>query len=164
MSRVQANGLEIEVEQHGDPAHPPVLLIMGLATQLIHWPQDFIDRLVGAGYRVIRFDNRDIGLSERLEHLSAPKATLSMLSGALGLGRLPGIGVDNPGVHTGIGSGLAEPARAGLGIRRRIRRSEQRDALIRAGCDTPLPAKVFGGSPKAVKRPTGLHRRRSSGP
>ena len=88
MSRVQANGLEIEVEQHGDPAHPPVLLIMGLATQLIHWPPDFIDRLVGAGYRVIRFDNRDIGLSERLEHLSAPKATLSMLSGALGLGWL----------------------------------------------------------------------------
>ena len=88
MPQVEANGLRIEVEQHGDPAHPPILLIMGLATQLIHWPPNLIGRLVGAGYRVITFDNRDIGLSQRLEKLSAPRPALSMLTGTVGLGWL----------------------------------------------------------------------------
>jgi pimeloyl-ACP methyl ester carboxylesterase len=68
MTRVVSNGLELEVEEYGDPAHPAVLLIMGLASQLTRWPVDFVGALVKAGYRVIAFDNRDIGLSTKLDN------------------------------------------------------------------------------------------------
>ncbi|MFF3574356.1 alpha/beta fold hydrolase [Nocardia jiangxiensis] len=47
----------------GDPAGPPMLMIMGLGSQLIHWPQEIVDDLVARGYRVIRPDNRDSGLT-----------------------------------------------------------------------------------------------------
>lgn len=62
-----ANGLELAYEDIGDPSHPPVLLIMGFSAQLTLWPDEFCAALVDGGYRVIRFDNRDIGLSSRLD-------------------------------------------------------------------------------------------------
>lgn len=61
------NGLDLEYEEFGPPSGEPVLLIMGLGAQMIVWPLDFIDRLVEHGYRVIRFDNRDIGLSSEVD-------------------------------------------------------------------------------------------------
>lgn len=71
--RVQANGLAIEVEDTGPVGDGlPVLLVMGLGMQLTAWPDAFIAPLVRAGHRVIRFDNRDIGLSARFDHLGAP--------------------------------------------------------------------------------------------
>ena len=71
--KVQANGLAIEVEDSGPAGDaPPVLLVMGLGMQLTAWPREFVDALVAAGHRVIRFDNRDIGLSARFDHLGAP--------------------------------------------------------------------------------------------
>jgi pimeloyl-ACP methyl ester carboxylesterase len=71
--KVQANGLAIEVEDSGAGApRDPVLLIMGLGMQLVAWPQQLVDALVQAGHRVIRLDNRDIGLSQRLDHLGQP--------------------------------------------------------------------------------------------
>ncbi len=80
MTRVLANNIAIEVEEYGDPSNPPVLLIMGLAGQLIYWPPAFIDGLVKAGFYVIAFDNRDIGLSEKLHAKSAlnPLAYLAL--------------------------------------------------------------------------------------
>ena len=70
--KVRANGIDIEVEDTGADGsqndRPVVLLIMGLGMQLIAWPQDFVQPLVDAGYRVIRHDNRDIGLSEGFDH------------------------------------------------------------------------------------------------
>jgi len=62
-----ANGLELAYEDWGDPGDPAVVLIMGLGTQLTGWPEPLLEHLVGHGYRVIRFDNRDIGLSSKLE-------------------------------------------------------------------------------------------------
>jgi len=88
MPQFEANGLKIEVEQHGDPSQPTVLLIMGLATQLVHWPAEFISALVDGGHHVVTFDNRDIGLSEKLEGQAAPAPTASLLTAALGLGWL----------------------------------------------------------------------------
>lgn len=88
MPQIEANGLHIEVEQHGDPSRPTVLLIMGLATQLVHWPQEFIAELVDGGHHVVTFDNRDIGLSEKLEGHNAPPPSASLLTSALGLGWL----------------------------------------------------------------------------
>jgi len=58
--------LELHYEDLGDPAHPPVLLIMGLGAQLVLWHDEFCQQLVDLGYRVIRFDNRDVGLSTKL--------------------------------------------------------------------------------------------------
>ncbi len=56
-------GLHLEVESHGKPSDPAVIMIMGLGLQLIFWPEALIDALLGAGFRVIVFDNRDCGLS-----------------------------------------------------------------------------------------------------
>ncbi len=64
MASVQANGITIEYEEQG--SGDPLLLVMGLGGQLVDWPQEFVDRLADDGFRVIRFDNRDIGLSTEL--------------------------------------------------------------------------------------------------
>jgi pimeloyl-ACP methyl ester carboxylesterase len=66
---VHANGIDIEYVTDGDPAQPPLLLVMGLGAQLIAWPQGFVDLLCERGYFVIRFDNRDSGLSTKFEGL-----------------------------------------------------------------------------------------------
>jgi pimeloyl-ACP methyl ester carboxylesterase len=55
----------IEYEALGNPAHPAIVLIMGLGLQLVAWPDSFCQALVNGGYRVVRFDNRDCGLSKR---------------------------------------------------------------------------------------------------
>ncbi|ROZ72734.1 alpha/beta fold hydrolase [Ramlibacter sp. WS9] len=74
--KVKANGLAIEVEDTGaggaQASRPVVLLIMGLGMQLVAWPPAFVQGLVDAGFRVVRFDNRDIGLSQHLDHLGTP--------------------------------------------------------------------------------------------
>jgi pimeloyl-ACP methyl ester carboxylesterase len=62
-----STALSLEVEQFGAPAKGTIILVMGLGTQLIAWPMEFCQGLVDAGYRVIRFDNRDVGLSTKLE-------------------------------------------------------------------------------------------------
>jgi pimeloyl-ACP methyl ester carboxylesterase len=80
-----ANGISIEVQQHGNAAHPAVLLIMGLGMQLVAWPPTVIEPLVQAGYRVITFDNRDIGLSQHFDHLGTPNLILAALKKKLGL-------------------------------------------------------------------------------
>ncbi len=66
--------IDIAYESHGDAAHPTVLLVMGLATQLVHWPEGLVDALVARGLRVVRFDNRDAGRSTHFVH--APPADL----------------------------------------------------------------------------------------
>ncbi len=72
MPQVTANGITIEYEAYGDPAHTPLLLIMGLGAQLTLWPIELVDALVAKGYYVIRHDNRDIGLSEKFSHTGIP--------------------------------------------------------------------------------------------
>lgn len=79
MATALANGITIAYETHGDPNDPPVLLVMGLGMQLTSWPQDFVEGLVEQGYYVIRFDNRDSGLSSKLRQHRAPSMTLTWL-------------------------------------------------------------------------------------
>jgi pimeloyl-ACP methyl ester carboxylesterase len=64
--------LQLCYERYGDPADPAVLLIMGLATQMLGWHEDFCSGLADRGFHVIRFDNRDIGRSSRLSHVPPP--------------------------------------------------------------------------------------------
>ena len=68
----RANGIELAYDSFGDPAAQPLLLIMGLGTQMIAWDEAFCERLAARGYRVIRFDNRDIGLSTKLSEAGVP--------------------------------------------------------------------------------------------
>jgi pimeloyl-ACP methyl ester carboxylesterase len=69
MPRVEANGLEFEYDTFGDADAPPLLLIMGLGAQMISWDENFCELLAGRGFHVVRFDNRDVGLSTKLDHL-----------------------------------------------------------------------------------------------
>ncbi|TNE34190.1 MAG: alpha/beta hydrolase [Alphaproteobacteria bacterium] len=72
MAQATCNGITLEYETFGDAADPAVLLIAGLGFQLIDWQTSFCERIAAAGHYVVRFDNRDIGLSEKLETLGTP--------------------------------------------------------------------------------------------
>jgi pimeloyl-ACP methyl ester carboxylesterase len=72
MPRLKANGIEIEYETFGDPKAAPLLLVMGLGAQMISWDEDFCSRLAGRGFHVIRYDNRDSGLSTKMESAGEP--------------------------------------------------------------------------------------------
>lgn len=84
MPRVRANGVELFYKDRGDPAAPVILLIMGVGTQLIGWPKSLVKKLVKAGFRVIRYDNRDIGKSEHLNHAPAPNLLWALAAKRLG--------------------------------------------------------------------------------
>jgi pimeloyl-ACP methyl ester carboxylesterase len=83
--KIKANSIHIEVEDTGPGLNaqgverPVVLLIMGLGMQLIAWPPDFVKALVEAGYRVIRHDNRDVGLSQHFDDAGVPNLMWSIL-------------------------------------------------------------------------------------
>lgn len=79
--KAQANGIEIEYETFGEPTDPPVLLIMGLAAQLTRWPLPFVEQLAARGYFVIRYDNRDIGLSTKSDGAPVPELIGAMMTG-----------------------------------------------------------------------------------
>ena len=72
MPRVHANGIEIEYDTFGEPQDRPLILIMGLSSQLVDWPESFCEKLAAKGHFVIRFDNRDVGLSSKLDDLGVP--------------------------------------------------------------------------------------------
>jgi pimeloyl-ACP methyl ester carboxylesterase len=78
MANVTANGIQIEYETFGTRAERPLMLIMGLGAQMIHWDDEFCRQLVNPGHFVIRFDNRDIGLSSKLDHLGQADSTTAM--------------------------------------------------------------------------------------
>ena len=84
--RVVANGIGIEVDDQGAPGGEPILLIMGLGMQLIGWPDELVQDLVSRGFRVIRLDNRDAGLSQGFDELGTPNLALAALRFSL---RLP---------------------------------------------------------------------------
>jgi pimeloyl-ACP methyl ester carboxylesterase len=80
-----ANGMRLCYETFGDRANPPLLLIMGLATQMIVWDDDFCAQLAARGFRVIRFDNRDIGMSTKLAGARTPSFAEMLVSQVTGL-------------------------------------------------------------------------------
>ena len=61
------NGIELVYESFGDPADPTVLLVMGLGVQMLGWNEELCELLVGRGFRAVRFDNRDVGRSTKIE-------------------------------------------------------------------------------------------------
>ena len=72
MTKAKVNNIEIEYETFGDPLDKPLLLIVGLGSQMIHWDEAFIKTLTDRGFYVIIYDNRDIGLSSKCEEAGEP--------------------------------------------------------------------------------------------
>jgi pimeloyl-ACP methyl ester carboxylesterase len=82
MPKAKANNIEIEYDTFGDPSSKPLLLVAGLGTQMIWWREEFCEKLVDKGFYVIRFDNRDVGLSTKV---SAPYNLQDMADDAISL-------------------------------------------------------------------------------
>jgi len=80
--KIAANGLELEVEVSGQGS--PLLLVMGIGSQLYVWPEVMVDGWVQRGFQVIRFDHRDIGRSTWLDHLGVPDLRQGLLKRGLG--------------------------------------------------------------------------------
>lgn len=72
MQTVKANGIELAYETFGKKTDPPMLLIMGLGTQMIAWPDQLCRDLADRGFWVVRYDNRDVGLSTHLQEKGIP--------------------------------------------------------------------------------------------
>lgn len=72
MPRASANGIDIEYDLDGDPDGRPMLLVNGLGGQLIGWSPELLAALAGAGFRIVRFDNRDAGLSTWFDDAGVP--------------------------------------------------------------------------------------------
>lgn len=90
MPRAHANGLELQYETFGEAGRPTLLLVMGLGCQLVHWDTQWCQRLAQRGFRVVRFDNRDIGLSTKFRDLGVPNVV------RLGALRMAGLPVRSP--------------------------------------------------------------------
>lgn len=117
MPNATANGLTIEYETTGDRADPAMLLVMGLGAQLILWPDGFCRALAERGFFVIHYDNRDVGLSTKLDSAGVPDM------GALIQGR--GDGPYHLSDMAADGIGLLDALGVDAGHRRRHRQERR---------------------------------------
>lgn len=120
MPQIAANGVMLEYETHGDPANPPLLLIMGLGAQLTLWPIEFVEALVERGFHVIRHDNRDIGLSTKFSKHGVPGFRRVALMRMVGLRarlayRLSDMAADAVALLDGLGIARAHVVGASMG-------------------------------------------------
>ena len=84
MPRVDAHGIQLEYDTFGDRSGRPLLLIMGLGGQMIMWDEGFCEALATEGHFVVRFDNRDIGLSTHFDEHGLPDLAELMTAFATG--------------------------------------------------------------------------------
>jgi pimeloyl-ACP methyl ester carboxylesterase len=113
-------GIEIFYEEHGDPSHDVILLVMGLGAQMTLWPDELVETLVGEGFRVIRYDNRDIGLSQKFEGARAPNLPIQVLRKKIGFPakvpyKLKDMADDGIGVLDALGIDKAHVVGASMG-------------------------------------------------
>lgn len=80
MTKVKANNIEIEYDTFGDPSLNPLLLVMGLGAQMITWFEEMCELFVNRGFYVIRFDNRDVGLSTKFEKAGEPDLMKTLMA------------------------------------------------------------------------------------
>ncbi|NVM92239.1 pimeloyl-ACP methyl ester carboxylesterase [Variovorax sp. SG517] len=118
--KVTANGLQIEVDDTGGEGRPVILLIMGLGMQLVAWPTAFVHQLVDAGFRVVRHDNRDIGLSQGFDHAGVGNIVWETIRHRLGLKvrsayTLQDMALDSLGVLDALGIERAHIVGASMG-------------------------------------------------
>ncbi len=120
MPKVKANGIDIHYEEAGDPDAPAMLLVMGFGAQLTLWPDELVDALAGEGFRVIRYDNRDIGLSEKFDGVKTPGPVKLTLLSKIGLTpkvpyTLADMAEDGLGLLDALGIGQAHIVGASMG-------------------------------------------------
>jgi len=120
VARARSNGIELEYDAVGSPGDPPVLLIMGLGAQMIAWDDEFVLGLARRGHFVVRFDNRDIGLSTHFDGAPAPAAPtlLARRAGGEPLGvayRLGDMANDAAGLLDHLGLASAHVVGASMG-------------------------------------------------
>lgn len=89
---VDTNGIRLWYEDRGDPEHEPVVLVMGATATAMSWPEAFLDALIAAGHRVVRFDNRDIGLSTHVDFATDPYGLHDLAADTLGV--MDHLGID----------------------------------------------------------------------
>jgi pimeloyl-ACP methyl ester carboxylesterase len=115
MPQLKANGMEIEYETFGDPDGAPLLLIMGLGAQMISWDEEFCGGLAGHGFHVIRYDNRDAGLSTKMESAGEPDLMAALGGYPDPAYRLDDLADDAVGVLDGLGIRAAHVVGASMG-------------------------------------------------
>ena len=120
MPRIHANGVEIEYRSLGPADAPPILLIMGLGSQLTRWPEALCRALVDAGHRVVVFDNRDVGLSSRVAVGVRPNLIRAAIRVGLGLPvrapyTLDDMALDAIGLLDGLGLATAHVVGVSMG-------------------------------------------------
>ncbi|KAI9000416.1 alpha/beta hydrolase fold protein [Hyaloraphidium curvatum] len=121
MPQIKANGLTFEYDVHGSPNDPVVLLIHGFTAQMVEWPMAIVQGLVDRGYRVVRFDNRDVGLSTHLHDLgpgNLKEAGAAVAKGQVYKGAkytLHDMAKDSAGVLTALGIEKAHVVGASMG-------------------------------------------------
>ena len=118
--RISANGIGIELDDQGLPGGEPLLLIMGLGMQLTGWPQELVQLLVARGFRVLRMDNRDCGLSQGFEQAGVPNLLWAGMRHAMHLPvhspyRIADMADDALGVLDALGLAQAHVCGASLG-------------------------------------------------
>ena len=115
MARCKANGIELEYETFGDPSAPTLLLVMGLGMQLLGWDPELCRRLADRGFHVIRYDNRDAGLSTGFDEAGVPDlaALLADPTGAPYL--LEDLAEDAAGLLAGLGIRAAHVVGVSMG-------------------------------------------------
>ena len=118
--QIIANGLQIEVDVQGPEHGEPILLIMGLGMQLIGWPDELVQMLLQRGFRVIRHDNRDVGLSQGFDRLGVPNLMVEALRHRLRLRvrapyQLADMAADALGVLDALGIAHAHIVGASMG-------------------------------------------------
>jgi proline iminopeptidase len=120
MPTLTANGIRIAFDTAGDPKATPVLLVHGMGMQLTAWPDEFIEGLVELGFYVIRFDNRDCGLSTKFDRFGTPNLGLAWLKSKVGWPlrppyRLDDMAEDALGVLTALGVARAHVVGVSMG-------------------------------------------------
>lgn len=120
MPQITANGIQLEYEAYGEKANPPLLLVMGLGAQLTLWPIELVEALVARGYYVIRYDNRDIGLSQKFGAHGIPNFRRVALKRLFGIRsklpyRLSDMAADAAGLLDALGIAKAHVVGASMG-------------------------------------------------
>ncbi|MDQ6878270.1 MAG: alpha/beta fold hydrolase [Candidatus Dormibacteraeota bacterium] len=115
MPRVSANGIEIEYETIGDPNDAPLLLISGLGSQLISWDDKFCEQLRDRGFHVIRYDNRDSGLSTKMDAAGTPDLMAAFTGKPDPAYQLDDLAADAVGLLDGLGIDAAHIVGASMG-------------------------------------------------
>ena len=114
MCRV-SDEIELCYETFGDPSDPTALLVMGLATQMLGWPEEFCERLAGRGFHVVRFDNRDVGRSTHLKGRPPSARELLTRSSKPAVYRLSDMADDAAGLLRELDLGPAHVIGASMG-------------------------------------------------